>query len=73
MEDMRHEGTDVTMLKVSDSDAWSGFSYTDPEVTRLYLDLAWAELRGEREEYVASVGRGLRDLELQKPSRPTRR
>ena len=73
MEDMRHEGTDVTMIKVSDSESWSGFSYAEPEVTRLYLDLAWAELRGEREEYVASVGRGLRDLELQKPLRPARR
>lgn len=73
IEDMQHEGNDVTMIKVSDSDSWSGFSYADPEVTRLYLDLAWAEQRGEREEYVASVSRGLRDLELSKPSRPNRR
>ena len=69
---LRHDGEDLTLVKLQDSEEWSGFSYTDPEATRLYLDLAMAELHGEGAAYVASVSRGLQELELRRPTPPSR-
>lgn len=70
LERVRHVDHDRTMLKVADEKQLSGLGYGDPEVTRLYIDLALAEHTGTRDSIVTTLTQGLRDHEMRRPAPP---
>jgi hypothetical protein len=55
VEEVRHEGDDLTLVKRWHDDEWTGFEYADPQLTRLYLDLTIAEQRGAKTAFLARV------------------
>ncbi len=57
-----------TAISMWDSGDRSGLTYEEPEVTRLYIDLAMSARNGTGAAYVDGVKQWLRDLEIRRPS-----
>ena len=55
VEELRHDGDDLTLVKRWHDDAWTGFEYDDPELTRMYLDLTVAEQHGTKDAFLERV------------------
>jgi hypothetical protein len=61
-----------TTIELWDSEVRSGVEYDDPEVTRLYLDLAVSVHDGSSATYLAGIEQGLRNHEMRRPAPPRR-
>lgn len=68
--EMRHDGPD-TVIRVSNRQKVSGVRFlSDAEKTRVLLDIAIADARGERERAVAAVRRMLEEHDAARPVPP---
>lgn len=70
LEQLQHVGDTQTIIKVSNRQKPSGVQYADAERTRLFIDLAMADLYGGRAATVAAVERRLAAHTSDRPHPP---
>jgi hypothetical protein len=66
---LRHVGTDRTILQGSDGET-AGIAYADGELVRLYLELATAAKSGSTRSVRIMLEQGLRSHDLRRPQAP---
>lgn len=70
LEQLRHVGDAQTIITVSNRQKLSGVQYADAERTRLYIDLAVADMSGDRTPTVAAMERRAAAHESNRPRPP---